>query len=94
MNNYPIELSNHSKKRFKERAKIKNLSEMNRRAIQAHQHGKLVEYTQQGKATYLFNNLLFIFNISTEKILLITIYKADLHNGLMKIFIQRNQNII
>ena len=89
-----ISLSVHSQQRLKERGKIKNLPAMVRRTEQAYQHGKLVEYTQQGQATYLFNNLLFIFSISAEKILLITTYKADLHNGLMKIFMQRNQNIM
>ena len=85
----PITISLHAKLRFKKREKIKNLSEMNRRAKQAYIRGVLVEEDKTGKKIYLFNNFLYVFQTHLKNLILLTVYGVDIRNGLMKIFVQK-----
>lgn len=91
MDNIGLIISIHAQERFKDRKKIKNVLEMSRRAKQAYGRGELVEKDKNGNETYLFNNFVYVFNVCVEKIVLVTIYKVDLHNGLMKIFVQTHK---
>ena len=86
----PLLLSFHSQKRLKKRVKIKNSPEMQRRVQQAYHKGCFIERDTQGNEYFLFNNYVYIFNNNV----LLTVYQVDLHNGLMKIFMQKHKKII
>ena len=82
-------VSFHAIKRFKQRAKIKNIHKMYRRAYQAYEKGILFETYEDGIKKYLFNNTIYVFNTSEENLtVLLTLYKADKSDGSMKILLK------
>lgn len=91
MNNPIIYVSWHAVKRFKQRENVKSIPKMYRRANQAYQRGCLLETDIEGNKLYLFNGAIYVFNeYEKNSMLLLTLYKVNTHNGIIKLFLQTN----